>query len=820
MIRTQLGMLPILDRQDGRRLLAVMMLVALSTLVGCQPNPPSEGPQSPVAPGASGQPGVTGQADALTGDGTTTTGSSAPDAGTSPSSDASGTNKKPSLDVRTLSLQSAEAKEALYSNFENFLDRESLDFQFSDLWSYITSIPSLQRTVVDGLDELRAMSTHEVVDLGVPFLIVALFFVAYAAVRRPIRRLSHRAQARIHIDSSEWLTRVLRGMVMVVARSIPLLILIGVSYFPVQAIFSEGTWPLVVSDCLWLLLAYRAATATSIVTFSGRIIDLEDGPASTLERFVLAGIRLVFAYLTVLVVLDHLPTPEEVIGMVEFAFRLAFLFVPIYALTIRDAITTLLPDDIDSRLYQFFRDILIQNFRPLMAFAAILFGFRAAGYERASTFVLARGTGLILITGLIFIVGSKLRQYLRGRLETVSDVEETGPLETDREKLVRRIEQLLTATTIFVVIISFLKLTALFEPTVLLLRTPFLAIGGARISFLHIINLGLIIFGAVLATRVVRTVLNTQIYPYLEVDVGVAYAINTIANYVLVVVAFFIGLNALGVDLTAITVVIASLGVGIGFGLQTLVENLISGFIILFGRSVQKGDYITVNDTYGQIDAVGARSVVVKTPDNYELLIPSKDIVSAQVINWTYEDNTIRTRLPVGVSYGEDPAEIREILLDVTDEHPMILDEPEPHVRLKGFGDSSVNFELFFYFEIREWTENRVLGEVNFAVWDALKDAGITIPFPQRDVHFKSLDNSDEFQRGFGQPTRPEDSSSSPPPEAERSEADRRPRDRQQPDADDDRSPSESDANEADTDASDAPSDDKPSESPPDEYDT
>lgn len=816
MTATQFGMLPTIDRQNGRRLLAVTILVVVATLVGCQPNPPSERPESPVAPGATGQPAVSGQADALTGNGTTTPGSSAPDGGTSSSSDATGASKKPSLDVRTLSLQSAEAKEALYTNFENFLERDPLGFQFADLWSYVTSIPSLQRAAADGLDQLRAMSTREVVELGVPFLIVALFFVAYAAVRRPIRRLSHRAQARIHIDSSEWLTRMLRGMVMVVARSIPLLILIGVSYFPVQAIFSEGTWPLVVSDCLWLLLAYRAATATSIVTFSGRIIDLEDAPASTLERFFLTGIRLIFAYLTALVVLSHLPTPDEVTGMVQFSFRLSFLVLPLYALTIRDSITTLLPDDIDSRLYQFFRDILIQNFRLLMALAAILTGFRAAGYERASTFVLARGTGLVLVTGLVFIVGSQLRQYLRGRLETVSDVEETGPLETDREKLVRRIEQLLTAATIFAVIISFLKLTALFEPTVILLRTPFLAIGGARISFLHIINLGLIIFGAVLATRVVRTVLNTQIYPYLEVDVGVAYAINTIANYVLVVVAFFIALNALGVDLTAITVVIASLGVGIGFGLQTLVENLISGFIILFGRSVQKGDYITVNDTYGQIDAVGARSVVVKTPDNYELLIPSKDIVSAQVINWTYEDNTIRTRLPVGVSYGEDPAEIREILLNVTDNHPMILDKPEPHVRLKGFGDSSVNFELFFYFEIREWTENRVLGEVNFAVWDALEDAGVTIPFPQRDVHFKSLDNSDEFQRGFGQPTRPSDSSSSPPPEADSPEAERRRRDRQTPDTDDDRSPSDSDAD----DAADTPSDEESSESSRDDYDS
>jgi small-conductance mechanosensitive channel len=675
---------------------------------------------------------------------------------------------EPKLKVRTLSMQSAEAKQALQKNFEGFLDREPIGFNAADVWDYAASIGTINELVVDTYDSLKALSAREAAELGLPFIIIALFFVAYAGVRRPVRRLSHSWQARIHADTSEWVTRAMRGLVMVGARCASVLILIGVSYIPVQAIFHQAIWADLLTELLWLLLVYRAATATSVVVFSGRVIDLDDDPARSLEKFSLLGIRLAVAYSASLLVISDIGISSEIHAFVQFLFRLLFLLVPIYALTIRDAFVTLLPEDIDSTLYQFYRDALIRQFRPLMGLAAFLVGFRAAGFERASTFVLARGAALLLVAGLAFVVGSKLRQFLRRRLSTVSEeVEEAGPLDTDRDKLIRRVEQLLGTGTIVAVTFAVLELTALFEPTVILLRTPFLAIGGARISFLHFINLGLIIFGAVLVTRLVRTILNTKIYPFLEVDVGVAYAINTITNYILVVVAFFIGLSALGVDLTAITVVLASLGVGIGFGLQTLVENLISGFIILFGRSVQKGDFITVNDTYGQVDAVGARSVVVKTPDNYELLIPSKDIVSAQVINWTYEDNTIRTRLPVGVSYREEPKEVRDVLLEVTNNHQMILEEPPPHVRLKGFGDSSVDFELFFYFDCRQWTENRVLGEVNFAVWDALKQAGIEIPFPQRDVHFKSLGNPDQFQQGFGSSADAKPDADSPPPEAD-----------------------------------------------------
>ncbi|MFU8803747.1 MAG: mechanosensitive ion channel family protein, partial [Bradymonadaceae bacterium] len=272
-------------------------------------------------------------------------------------------------------------------------------------------------------------------------------------------------------------------------------------------------------------------------------------------------------------------------------------------------------------------------------------------------------------------------------------------------------------------------------------------VGRVEISLFSILHVALIVGVTILATKLFKAILNAKIYPTLDVEIGVAYAVNTLINYALFMVAFFLCLFALGVHLSAVVVVIASLGVGIGFGLQTLTENLISGFIILFGRSVKKGDFITVNSVYGQVEAVGARSVVVRTPDNYDMLIPSKEIVSGQIINWTYHDSVVRIHIPVGVSYKSHPREVERVLKEACSQYPLILESPAPEVWLTSFGDSSINFSLLIYFDCRQITERKLRGQFNFVVWDALEAAKIQIPFPQRDVHLKSTDASPEMTK-------------------------------------------------------------------------
>ncbi|MEM1347205.1 MAG: mechanosensitive ion channel domain-containing protein, partial [Myxococcota bacterium] len=300
-----------------------------------------------------------------------------------------------------------------------------------------------------------------------------------------------------------------------------------------------------------------------------------------------------------------------------------------------------------------------------------------------------------------------------------------------------------------------MKIFTLYDPALILLKTPLLTVQSVRFSIFNVLSAALIVGASLLASKIVRAVLNAKVYPSLDVEIGVAYAVNTVLNYAIVVLGFFLVLIALGVNLSALTVVLASLSVGIGFGLQTLTENLISGFIILFGRTVRKGDFVSVGEIYGRVEAVGARSVVVRSMDNYDVLIPSKELVGGQIINWTYRDTLARLHIPVGVTYKADMHRVKGALLEAAKRHPNALDLPEPEVWLVEFGDNSVNFELLVYYDCSMTNASRLKGEINFHIWDALEEADIEIPFPQRDLHIRSADILPQLGEMFGGPAAP-----------------------------------------------------------------
>jgi small-conductance mechanosensitive channel len=645
--------------------------------------------------------------------------------------------------IRPLDVRTNEARELLSERYDNFWRRDPIGVSMATVDVVRDRARVIFQRAKQLRDRARAMSFEELLDPTIPGLIFGLFLALFFVLTRQFRDLADRLQSGLHLEMSRWVTRLSRGAILILGRILPVAVLLVASYIPVQVMVGETVWTEILTRSLWLLLLYRFIAGAIVVSLSGRLLEMTDSQANRLEKLGLRAARTVFGFLIVLVALRTGGASEAIIDLVEFVFRVVLVTFPLYLLFIKDALVPLLPDDVDSRPYDAVRRFLVSNYRLLMVATAIILGLRAVGFAHASTFLLSRTYGIIGLVLFSFVGGARIRDYFRRRVDFLSPHTEASdqPLDqTDHRQLTRRIDQLLAAAVFVFVIVGVLELLQILEPTVVLLRIPFLAIGTARISFLNILNLLLVILGTILAFRVLRSFLNARIYPMLEVDVGVAYAVNTIVKYVIILVAFLLGLSALGINLTAITVVLASLGVGIGFGLQTLVENLISGFIILFGRSVQKGDYITVSDTYGQVEAVGARSVVIRTPDNYEMLIPSKEIVGGQIINWSYEDNTVRARLPVGVTYNADPREVKPILEKATRQHPNVLKEPEPRVILSEFGDSSVNFEVLFYFDCRDTTRQMIIGEINFDIWDALADADIEIPFPQRDLHLRSVE--------------------------------------------------------------------------------
>ena len=215
-------------------------------------------------------------------------------------------------------------------------------------------------------------------------------------------------------------------------------------------------------------------------------------------------------------------------------------------------------------------------------------------------------------------------------------------------------------------------------------------------------------------------------------------AMGTIVRYVLIVIGFIIIIQYIGVDLSVLTIIAGALGVGVGFGLQNITNNFVSGIIILFERPIKVGDRIEVGNVSGDVIRISMRSTTIITNDNISIIVPNSEFISSKVINWSHTDRNVRFNFPVGVSYNSDPERVRKILMEVAEENEGVLKNPAPDVLLEEYGDSSINFTL------RVWTNeyitrpNILKSQLYFLAFKKFKEAGIEIPFPQRDIHVKN----------------------------------------------------------------------------------
>jgi len=204
------------------------------------------------------------------------------------------------------------------------------------------------------------------------------------------------------------------------------------------------------------------------------------------------------------------------------------------------------------------------------------------------------------------------------------------------------------------------------------------------------------------------------------------------------VLIILLSLSLMGISWKLLLPVAGALGIGIGFGLRDIANNFVSGFVILTSRSVKRGDWITLGDNFGKIVDIGIRTSTLRTLDNIDIIIPNANLISNELINWSYTDNVVRIHIPVGVSYGSDTNLVRETLLGVAHGLEYVLAKPEPEARFMEFGDSSLNFELLVWIDLRQIKIPLIKSIINYAIWDAFKEKGIHVPFPQRDIWFRN----------------------------------------------------------------------------------
>jgi small-conductance mechanosensitive channel len=221
-------------------------------------------------------------------------------------------------------------------------------------------------------------------------------------------------------------------------------------------------------------------------------------------------------------------------------------------------------------------------------------------------------------------------------------------------------------------------------------------------------------------------------------DRSLQYAIAQIVSNVVLIVGIFIVLDNAGIHLGALTVFAGAVGVGVGFGLQNIASNFISGLVILAERPITVGDRVEVAGIAGQVQHIRARSTVIVTNDNITMIVPNTKFIDSPVTNWTYGDPRVRFRLPVGVAYGSDVNKVREALLAAASENPNTLKDPAPSVFLEKFGENSIDFELVVWSSEMSYRPLRYRSDLNFAMEEKLREAGIEIAFPQRDLHIRS----------------------------------------------------------------------------------
>ena len=308
-----------------------------------------------------------------------------------------------------------------------------------------------------------------------------------------------------------------------------------------------------------------------------------------------------------------------------------------------------------------------------------------------------------------------------------------------RERLETRVYRVLVTLAILAWWARYLSYLGLWEPALAsvdaLLDTHF-QMGSFRISAGAVLAfLGTLLVAFVLSSMI-RFVLAEEIYPRAGFPAGTSYAASSLIHYIILALAFFFALGLLGVSLTQVTVLAGALGVGIGFGLQGIVHNFVSGLILLLERPIQVGDAVQFGSVQGWVRRIGIRASVVRTVQGAEIIVPNSQLTSEQVTNWTLSDRQRRIDLPVGLSYGAVPSRVIELLEGVALGHPRVRRDPAPKCLFMSYGDSSINFELRAWTDYAIWIQ--VQSELTAAVYDAVYAAGLSFPFPQREVRLLS----------------------------------------------------------------------------------
>ena len=440
--------------------------------------------------------------------------------------------------------------------------------------------------------------------------------------------------------------------------------------------------------------------------------------------YMIGGIALVWGA-------DAFQIRPDVLALLHFVISISIVLVLFLLHLKKKALMSLLPE-LPYRSYQGFVRLLERYYFPFIFFSLGIALLWCLGYRQLGRVVLVKiwtsGVAYLAIMVAYHLLGAQLSKWAA----------QTDPADEAAQSLFQSLKSVLLYTMVVSTVLILLNLLGLLWILEQLMSFPLVQLGQTKVTLWIIIKAVLILLAFVYASRLLQAYLDYKIYPKVGVEPGLGYALNTFFKYFIFAIGFLISLKVVGLDLRFLYVFAGAIGIGIGLGLQGMAANMISGFALIFGGKIRKGDWIEVSGTIGTVTDIYLRATNVRTRDNIEYLIPNSDFVSGTVVNYSLSSPMIRIDLPVGVSYGADPSEVEKILLTAAEREPLVSKQTPPAVRFVEYGDNSINFELLIWIDVSKTARRLVRSALYFAIFEELRKANIEIPFPQRDIHIRS----------------------------------------------------------------------------------
>ncbi len=613
----------------------------------------------------------------------------------------------------------------------SLFDREPMGWDIQTvqyLYDVTVSLPSrIPQATKSIIEESRVLGL-----VGSVLILLFVTVVLYSLLgqNRTIKWVEKKAGPALHFIPEAYYPYLLSLIKVVVSALIPLLLL-GLFSLINQMIVYRATWFQVTGRLLVLWAVGALLLRLLKEALTGNLFAAAANHGRVIFRYARLILLYVIVGIAVYRVAEVFQIREDVLGLIRFCVSVSVSTIVFLLFLKKGMFISLLPE-LPYRGYRWVSGFIRNNYYLILGLSYLSALLWCFGYPKLGKLVLSK-IWLTLGALLLITLGYyHLKEYLKRWSQKL------GAKDDSARFLVRSMQSLLFYAVLLFTTIALLNLLGLLNPLANIMSFPIFQLGNTPVTPWLLIKAVVILLSFVYASRLLQAYMDYKVYPAIGVDPGLGYALNTFFRYLSLAVGFFISISLVGIDLRFLLVFAGAAGIGIGLGLQSMAANIISGFSIIFGGKIRKGDWIEVGDTLGSVSDIYLRATKIRTRDNIEYLVPNADLISKTIVNYSLSSPLIRIAIPVGVSYNADPQDVERIILEVAEKEALVSKDEEPLVRFVEYGDSSINFELLVWIDVRAVPRRKVKSSLYFAIFDEFKKAGIEIPFPQRDVHIRS----------------------------------------------------------------------------------